>query len=114
MGFAMNCRHGWLMTPTVKVLLEGRGVFMRLGPRESHLPEGFFYCRAESRGEAAEVAGKRPIDRRTERQGPSPVPQRRGVEDHLPRVEVAEIRIIDTDEAVRLKMEQQKADAGKS
>jgi hypothetical protein len=38
----------------------------------------------------------------------------RGVEDHLPRVEVPEIRTIDTDEAVRLKMERQKANAGKS
>jgi hypothetical protein len=66
MGFAVNRRHGWLMTPTFKVFLEGRGFFMRLGPRESHVPESFF------------------------------------------------LRIIDTDEAVRLKLEQQKTNAGKS
>jgi hypothetical protein len=38
----------------------------------------------------------------------------RGVEDRLPRVEVPEIRIINTDETVHLKMEHKKPNAGKS
>jgi hypothetical protein len=35
-------------------------------------------------------------------------------ESHVPEGFCLEIRIIDTDEAVRLKMEQQKTNAGKS
>jgi hypothetical protein len=42
MGFAMNCRHGWLMTPTFKVLLEGRGFFYAPRPLGEPCSRGFF------------------------------------------------------------------------
>jgi len=65
----MNCRHGRLITPTFKVLLEGGGFFMRLGPRESHAPEGFFIAAPNAAQELLKwqerdrlIAGQGPIE----------------------------------------------------
>jgi hypothetical protein len=65
MGFAMNCRHGRLMAPAFKVLLGSRGFFVRLGPWESHVPEGLLIVEPKAAEETAEMVEKRPIDRRT-------------------------------------------------
>jgi len=45
MGFAVNCRHGRIVTPTFRVLLESGGFFCTNTLGMANLPR-VFYCEA--------------------------------------------------------------------